>query len=125
MEKGIYIRGLNIPVVIKSYKKSKTVKILYKDGYLKVTKPYWYNQKNVIKYLEENCEKIKSEYIKFSNKKEKDENITEILYLGNIYNVCLEYNNKDEDIFFDGNNICIKVKEGKITNDELRNIIKS
>ena len=118
MKKQINISGLNIPVVIQSYTKSKSVKILYKKDYLKVTKPIWYSNNNIVKYIKDNIDKIKKEYEKAQTiyiKEEKE--IKEILYLGNKYNICILYNKDKFDIYIKEDKLYIELTQENISNE--------
>ena len=126
MKKQINISGLNIPVVIQSYTKSKSVKILYKKDYLKVTKPIWYSNNNIVKYIKDNIDKIKKEYEKAQTiyiKEEKE--IKEILYLGNKYNICILYNKDKFDIYIKEDKLYIELTQENISNENLKIIIKN
>lgn len=125
MKKQINISGLNIPIVIQSYRKSKSVKIFYKRDYLKVTKPIWYSNNNIVKYINDNINKIREEFNnaqEIYNKKGKD--IDQILYLGKIYNIKKIFNKEKNTVYFKDNSIYIEVEKDDISNEELKDILK-
>lgn len=93
MENNLYITidNIEIPYVIKSYKKSKHIKIFFKDGIVKVTKPTWINKEVAIKFLMENRDSVYVGYLKsLQNKKQKTKlwvDNEKIMYRGEIYTV--------------------------------------
>ena len=126
MKKQINILNLNIPVVIQSYRKSKSIKLFYKKGYIKVTKPIWYSSKNIEKYIKDNIEKIKREYTKAQQSYIKEENnIEQILYLGKIYNIKKIFNKEKNTICFKDNSIYIEIEKDDISNEQLKDILKN
>lgn len=59
-----YIEGIQVPINICSYRRSKSIKIYVKEGYIKITKPIWYGKKEIIKYIEKNKQYINDIYQK-------------------------------------------------------------
>lgn len=62
MSNYIYVQGIDVPIQICSYKRSKSIKIYVKDGFAKVTKPVWYSKKNTLVYIEKNKQAINELY---------------------------------------------------------------
>lgn len=67
----IEIKEEQIPVIIKSYKKSMSVRIYFKEGIMNVTKPVYCPKKEVIKIIRENEDKICNEYIKIKENSDR------------------------------------------------------
>ena len=92
--KYIKLNDINIPINIKSYKKSKTIKIYFKDGILTITKPTYVSKYKIYKILEEDKEDICIKYIKVlsenKNKKEWYEKES-IYYMGKEYKIIYDY----------------------------------
>ncbi len=67
MKKKVYfitIKNKDIPVCIRSYKKSNNLKIYFKNNMLNVSKPEFLSYKKVLDFIKENEEKIYENYIK-------------------------------------------------------------
>lgn len=60
----ILIKNEKIPVRIRNYKNSKSVKIFFRGNVLNITKPTRFSNKNLIKILKENEESIYNKYKK-------------------------------------------------------------
>lgn len=125
MKKQIEIPNLDIPIIIQSYTKSKTIKIFYKQGSIKVTKPNWYSNKNIAKYIVDNIDRIKQEYIDAQETYNKyDEEINEILFLGEKYKIYKIYNKPENNIYIKDSSIYIELIKDSVTNLNLKNILK-
>ncbi len=128
MKTQIKIPNLDIPIIIQSYTKSKSVKIFYKKDSIKVTKPNWYSNRNIEKYIKDNIEKIKEEYInaqeKYDKQNKASNEFNEILFLGEKYKICKVYNKNKNSICLKDNYIYIELIYDNISNDELKNILK-
>ncbi len=68
-EKYIEIKGEKIPLKIQNYKKAKTIKILFKGDFLKITKPYGISLSDILKVIKQNEEDIYEKYKKTLNSK--------------------------------------------------------
>lgn len=92
----IKIKDVEIPVNIQNYKKSKSIKLYFKNGILKVTKSPYVAKKEVEKLIKVNEEKIYEEYKKIIDTKKlnykKWENGKIILYKGEEYIINKIYN---------------------------------
>ncbi|MBE5821046.1 MAG: M48 family metallopeptidase [Clostridiales bacterium] len=86
MKEYIHIEELPIPIHVQSYKNSKSIKIIYKDGYLKVTKPKWYLTVKIKKYLKENAKDIYNNYLQNETKTGQ---ISNILYKGKMFDIVI------------------------------------
>lgn len=95
----IKIKDVEIPFNVQNYKKSKSIKLYFKDGVLKVTKSPYVPKKEVEKLIKNNEEKIYEEYKKIEEKnklkdaKWKTGNI--ILYKGEEYKINKNYDDKN------------------------------
>ena len=80
------IKDLEIPLNIQNYKRSKSIKLYFKEGILKVTKSPYVHKREVDKLIKNNEEKIYEEYKKLKEKKSINstrwENGSNILYKG-------------------------------------------
>ena len=63
----ILIKNKEIPIKIRNYKNSKSVKIFFKGNILNITKPTKFSNKNLIKILKENEEDIYNKYEKIKS----------------------------------------------------------
>ena len=90
----IVINDKRIPYVIKSYKKSKHIKIFFRDGLVKITKPKYINSKIALEFLMSNKEEVYKGYLKsLENKKEKTKQWIDnekLFYRGENYTICRE-----------------------------------
>lgn len=90
----VTIKGVNIPYVIRSYKNSKHIKIYFKDGLVKITKPIRINKSLALQFLFENENEVYNNYLKSlaaaERKKKKWQNDELILYKGSYYTICRE-----------------------------------
>ena len=68
-EKYIEIKGEKIKLKIQNYKKAKTIKILFKGDFLKITKPYGISLSDILKVIKQNEEDIYEKYKKTLNSK--------------------------------------------------------
>ncbi len=107
---SLCINGNNIKINVKNNGVSKKVSIKYYNGYITVVKPTGLSNHKLNKILNENSEKIRSDYIKFSNELKNSSNLflsrKTILYNGKVYNFCVKeikenkiYLNITEDTF--------------------------
>lgn len=87
----ITIKELKIPYIIRSYKNSKHIKIYFKDGLLKITKPTRVSVNAVMNFVTENKNIVYAGYIKsLENRKEKIKQWIDdekILYRGEYYTI--------------------------------------
>ena len=60
--KFLKIKDLEIPIEIKSYKNSKSIKFYFKGNTLKVTKPKRLSNTNLVRILEQEKEKLYNKY---------------------------------------------------------------
>ena len=96
MKEYLKIDEIDIPITIQSYKNSKTVKILYKSGYLKITKPKWYSNREIIKYLKQNSKEIYDKYLNYIEEDSigltdtKSGQISKVLYKGKEYAIIIK-----------------------------------
>ncbi len=101
------IKDLEIPLNIQNYKRSKSIKLYFKEGILKVTKSPYVHKREVDKLIKNNEEKIYEEYKKLKEKKSINstrwENGSNILYKGEEYIINKHYNQK--------NNVRIEIDE--------------
>ena len=67
----IKIKGTDIPLSITNYKTAKSIKMYFKDGVLKITKSPYTPKIYVDKLLQQNEDKIYSEYKKILQQKEE------------------------------------------------------
>lgn len=110
----IVINDLKIPYIVKSYKKSKHIKIFFKDGLVKITKPKYVNTKTAFDFLMSKKEEVYKGYLKsLENKKEKTKQWIDdekILYRGENYTICREIKEcKNVKIYIDDKKQMIKV----------------
>ena len=93
------VKDVEIPLSIQNYKKSKSIKLYFREGVLKVTKSPYISKKQVDRLIENNEEKIYEEYKKIleknnlSNEKWKTGDI--ILYKGEEYKINKNYDDKN------------------------------
>lgn len=91
-ESYIVINDVNIPYIIKSYKRSKHIKIFFRDGLVKITKPRYVSEKIAIEFLRSNTDSVYNGYLKSLDvKKEKTKQWVDnekILYRGENYTIC-------------------------------------
>ena len=93
------IKDVEIPLSIQNYKKSKSIKLYFREGVLKVTKSPYISKKQVDRLIKNNEEKIYEEYKKIleknnlSNEKWKTGDI--ILYKGKEYKINKKYDEKN------------------------------
>ncbi len=92
------INNLNIPYVIRSYKTSKHIKIYFKDGMLKITKPTRVSKENAMKFVYENEKLVYENYLKslysLKGKIKQWKNGEEILYKGEQYTIFRKKDNR-------------------------------
>jgi len=62
------INNIKIPITIKSYRTSKTVKFFFKNGSVTITKPNYLSDKDLNKMIEENEEYIYTKHIERTGK---------------------------------------------------------
>ena len=90
----VVINEVKIPYIVKSYKKSKHIKIFFKDGLVKITKPTYVNTKTAFDFLMSNKEAVYNGYMKsLESKKEKTKQWIDnekIFYRGENYTICRE-----------------------------------
>lgn len=93
-ESYVVINNVQIPYIIKSYKKSKHIKIFFRDGLVKITKPKYVSEKIAFDFLMSNTENVYNGYLKSLDvKKEKTKQWLDnekILYRGENYTICRE-----------------------------------
>lgn len=98
MEKYIQIKDKIIPIVIRSYKTSKTIKLFFKKNILNVTKPTRCNYKEIEKIIRTNEEKLYNQYIKQCIIEDSDikrwKTGEKISYKGNDFNII----RREEDV---------------------------
>lgn len=89
------VEDLEIPIIIKNYKTSKTMKIYFKEEGLVVTKSPYVPKREVDKFIKQNEEKIYEKYKKIEElkrlKKERWETGQDILYSGDLYKIVKIY----------------------------------
>ena len=90
--KYIKIRDLEIPITIKSYRNSKSIKIYFKGDILTVTKPTRLSMKKLLETLKQNEEDI---YIKYQ--KILTTAINKIYYKGEEYSITVPENINKQD----------------------------
>ena len=94
------IKDLEIPYVIKNYKRSKTIKIIFKEDIMTITKSPYVPIRDAEKFIHKNEKRIYEEYKKiFEEKKQKKSNWGNgqtILYNGEKYTIDVSY--YDENI---------------------------
>lgn len=99
MDYILKIKDVEIPLSIQNYKKSKSIKLYFREGVLKVTKSPYISKKQVDRLIKNNEEKIYEEYKKIleknnlSNEKWKTGDI--ILYKGKEYKINKKYDEKN------------------------------
>ena len=95
----VKIKDLDIPYYIKNYKKSKSIKIYFKDDKLTITKSPYIPIREAEKLIYKNEKRIYSEYIKIIKQKETRktnwQNGEKILYKGDLYTINVVYHNED------------------------------
>ena len=52
------IKEKKIPVILRNYKNSKTIRMFFKENILNISKPKYINEKEIMKMIKENEEKI-------------------------------------------------------------------
>lgn len=57
------IKEKKIPVILRNYKNSKTIRMFFKENILNISKPKYINEKEIMKMIKENEEKIYQQYI--------------------------------------------------------------
>lgn len=105
-ESYIVINNIQIPYIIKSYKNSKHIKIFFRDGLVKITKPKYVNEKIAFDFLMANTENVYNGYLKsLDTKREKTKQWIDnekILYRGENYTICREIKDcKNVKIYID------------------------
>ena len=94
------VKDAEIPLSIQNYKKSKSIKLYFREGVLKVTKSPYISKKQVDRLIKNNEEKIYEEYKKIleknnlSNEKWRTGDI--ILYKGKEYKINKKYDENNE-----------------------------
>ena len=98
MEAYIEVKDKKIPVMIRSYKNAKTVKIFFKGNILNITKPKRVLVNDIIRLLNENEDRIYNEYIKIISSKSETikqwQTGEKIYYKGIEFNIKREYINE-------------------------------
>ena len=93
------IKDAEIPLNVQNYKKSKSIKLYFKGGILKVTKSPYVPKREVDKLIKNNEEKIYEEYKKIEEKKRLNnvrwKNGATILYKGEEYSINKNYDEKN------------------------------
>ena len=93
------IKDAEIPLNIQNYKKSKSIKLYFKEEILKVTKSHYVPKREVDKLIKNNEEKIYEEYKKNEEKKRLNnvrwKNGATILYKGEEYSINKNYDEKN------------------------------
>lgn len=93
------VKDVEIPLSIQNYKKSKSIKLYFREGVLKVTKSPYISKKQVDRLIKNSEEKIYKEYKKIleknnlSNEKWRTGDI--ILYKGKEYKINKKYDEKN------------------------------
>ena len=99
MQYILKIKDLEIPVCIKNYKTSKTIKIYFKEDCLTVTKSPYIYKREVDKLIKINEKKIYEEYKKIAEKKRLKNGRWEtgqiILYKGEEYIIDISYHERN------------------------------
>ncbi len=118
----VTIKNVKIPYIIKSYKKSKHIKIYFKDGLVKITKPIRVSKTIAMKFLFENENEVYNNYFKSlaaaERKTKRWRNDDLVLYKGKYYTVCRETaDRKNVKLFIDDEHSKFKIKV-PITIDE-------
>lgn len=94
----IKIKDIEIPISIKSYKNSKSIKIYFKGNVLTITKPTRLSMKKLIETLKENEEDIYKKYKKISSSEissiKQWQTGEEIYYKGNNFSINRKYTDK-------------------------------
>lgn len=129
MIKNLNVNKIHIPIIVQSFSNSKSIKIIYKNEYIKITKPKWYSIYEIKKYLNENAEYINKKYIEYKNELYINQanntyEITKALYKGEIFDIILKKTQKEDSfveiidkcfVIFVGDNIDEKdIEEFKI-----------
>ena len=90
-EQYIVIKNVQIPIVIKSYKTSKSVKIFFKNDKITITKPKRFSNKSLIGIIKKNEDFIYNTYLKglksSDNAKKSWQTGEKILYKGEEFEV--------------------------------------
>ncbi len=93
------IKEIEVPFCIKNYKTAKTMKILFKEDGIVVTKPFYVPKREVEAFLQINEEKIYEKYKNMEEIKRQKEGRWQtgqtILYHGEEYRIDKSYHNKD------------------------------
>ncbi len=117
-----YVTGVEVPITICSYAKSKSIKIYVKEGYIKITKPVWYSQKDIMKYIEENKKYINEVYQKNKEKIKKNSILFQeyLLYLGKKYNLNIiqQHDKKIAKLEIRNENINVYIPQELSSNDK-------
>ena len=97
--KYINIKDKNIPIIIRSYKSSKYLKMYFKADVLCVSKPKYVSMKNTMDFIKENEDYIYKKYTAISKNKEfklkKWESGETFSYKGEKYTIESEDTNED------------------------------
>lgn len=114
----IKIKELEIPINIKNYKNSKSIKIYFKGNVLNITKPTRLSKKRMMEILKIEEKELYNKYKKIISSEIKSikqwENGEKIFYKGKEYNIVREYINKLEvNVIIDEKNekVIIKLPE--------------
>lgn len=120
----IKIKEKEIPVIIREYKNSYTLKIYFKGNILNISKPKRLNKHSFEKFIKENENNIYNQYIKILNTDSNDIkhwiNGEKFSYLGEDYTINIEeiYENKIKvRIDIENKKVLIKIPK-EIQNDE-------
>lgn len=93
------VKDVEIPLSIQNYKKSKSIKLYFREGVLKVTKSPYISKKQVDRLIKNSEEKIYEEYKKILEKNnlnnEKWRTGDIILYKGKEYKINKKYDEKN------------------------------
>lgn len=91
----IILKNKEIPIQIKSYSTSKSIKIYFRKGILCITKPKRISNKKIEKLIKENSEKIYKQYLEeetlAKERTKKWEEGEEVAYKGENYIIQREY----------------------------------
>ena len=97
-QKYIKLKGKDVPTNIRSYKKSKSIKIYFKGNILNISKPKWVSINEALLLIQRNENDIYDKYIKILNSEIKTSKQwktgEKIYYKGEQFEITREYQDK-------------------------------
>lgn len=122
-EQNVTIKNIEIPIIIKSYKTSKSVKIFFKNDKITITKPKRFSNKNLIKIIDKNEDFIYTAYLEGIKKNKESTNYFEtgetLYYKAEKYEIIREWTTqKNVKIYIEDQTKQIKILVPRILEEK-------